>query len=365
MRRTAALCAEAIRIARSQPIASAVTAAIVAAACGVIVATTGQTVAIERDVLRRIDSAGTRTIVVEDIDGGAELAPGAVRRIEAVAGVEWAVGFGPARDVHVAGLEGAQSVPIRGYFGTLPPLITTSGGPHGRGTALVGSSAIADLGLATAAGSVDPVADNRPRIGVVGWLQAEPPLDFLNRALLTVATDDESVVRIVVLVRSAEDVPQVEAAIRAVLDPADPASVAIRTSEALVQVRAAVQGELGTWGRNLIALVLGAGLVLTGLNVFGVVTTRRRDFGRRRALGASRLDIILLIGLQTIMTAALGAAFGVLAGSLIVQQVLGTAPAPDFSVAIAVLAVTATAVAALPPALIAALRDPVRILRVA
>ena len=50
---------------------------------------------------------------------------------------------------------------------------------------------------------------------------------------------------------------------------------------------------------------------------------------------------------------------------MVVAQTLGLAPQLEFGVAVGVLAIIATALAAIPPALVAAYRDPVRILRVA
>jgi putative ABC transport system permease protein len=358
------LLAEALRMALSQPVSTGVTTVIVAAATGVILSTTGQTVAIERDVLSRIDDAGTRTIVVEDTDGSAGLRPEAVERIAGLTGVEWAIGFGLARDVRPAGLAGAPPVPMRGYFGELPPPVRATPWERQPGTALAGIEAVQALRFKTAAGPVEPVAALEERIGVVGWLQADAPLEFLNRALLAAGDPEELMVRVIVLGRSAEEVPALAQAIRSVLDPADPAALAVRTSGTLVEVRAAVAGELGTWGRNVVALVLGAGLVLTALNVFGGVTTRRRDFGRRRALGASRFDIMLLVTAQTVVTAVVGAASGAAVGALVVFELVGTAPQLEFVVAVAVLAILTTASAALPPAALAAFRDPVRILRV-
>lgn len=351
-------------MALAQPVATAVTAVIVAAACGVIVSTTGQTVAIERDVLGRIDDAGTRTIVVEDTEGRADLDQGAVGRIKALAGVEWVVGFGITGDVRPAGLGGGAAVPIRGLVGELPPIVSITSWDLHPQTALAGTGALAALGFATAAGPVQPVAIDHTQLAVVGWLRADTPLDFLNRALLTVADPDEPVVRIIALAESTQDVPRVASGIREVLDPVDPSSVAVQTSDALLEVRAAVRGELGVWGRNLVTLVLGAGLVLTALNVFGAVTARKRDFGRRRALGASRADILVLVTAQTVATAVAGVAVGVAIGTMVVQQLIGTAPQFEFGLAVAVLAVIATAIAALPPAIVAAFRDPVRILRV-
>lgn len=364
MRRLVRLASEAVRMGLSQPATTAVTAVIVAAVCGVIVSTTGQTVAAEREVLSRIDEAGTRTVVVEDTQGRAGFDPDVVERIAALDGVSWAVGFGPASDVRPAGVAGAQPVAIRTLHGVLPDVVEASPWDQRVGTALAGVEALAALGFETAAGPVRPSGDG-PDVGVVGWLRADAPLEFMNRALVRDPSGgDDQVIRVFALVESPQRVPTVAAAIGSVLDPDDPSSVAVQTSEALVAVRAAVQGELGTYGRNLITLVLAAGLVLTALNVYGAVTTRRRDFGRRRALGASRPDIVTLITTQTTLTAIVGAALGTIVGAITVERILGTTPDVAFLVAIAVLAVIATTAAAVPPAVVAAFRDPVTILRV-
>lgn len=358
------LLAEALRMAATQPVGTIVTTVIVGAACGIIVSTTGQTVAIEREVLEQIDDAGTRTIVVEDTEGRANLQPDAVGRIGALSGVDWAIGFGVTTDVRLIGLEGAPAVPIRGYVGELPALVTTTSWDARPGTALAGLHALQALGFETAAGPVERVADNGPQLAVVGLLQADAPLKFLDRALLTVADPEEPVVRVILLAEVAEQVPRLSEALGAVLDSADPGSVSVRSSDTLIQVRAAVRGELGTFGRNLVSIVLGAGLVLTALNVIGSVTTRRRDFGRRRALGASRIDIVILVTAQTLITAVVGAAAGLAIGTAVVRQILGVMPELEFVLAVAILAAIATTLAALPPALFAAFRDPVRILRV-
>jgi putative ABC transport system permease protein len=352
-----------MRIALSQPVPTAVTALIVAAVSGVIVSTTGQTVAIERDVLSRIDDAGTRTIIVEDVDGGAELGVGAVERINALPDIEWAVGFGIATDARPRGLEGAPAVAIRAYYGPLPDVVTTSAWDAQAGAALVGVDAIRLLGFETAAGPIQASGD-WPEIGVVGWLDAGPPLEFLNRSLVTAPAEDGVVIRIIALAVSAQRVPRLSAAIASVLDPVDASSIAIQTSDSLVEVRAAVEGELGTFGRNIVSGTLAAGLVLTALNVSGAVTARRRDFGRRRALGASRFDIVWLVTVQTVATATAGAVAGAVTGTVLVHQLVGSAPQLEFTLAVAMLAVMASAIAAVPPALVAAYRDPVRVLRV-
>lgn len=359
------LLAEAARVARAQPVSSTVTILIVGAVCAVILSTTGQTVQAERAVLARIDEAGTRSIVVTDLDGRAGLRPDAVRRIEALSGVEWVLGLGPASDVRAAGVLGGEPAAARKVYGEIPTVVSTSGWTGARGTLLVGVEAQQTLGLRVPAAGVE--AADGASWAVVGWFDASDPLAFLDRSLLQAAdpAEVEPVVRSIhVLADSPEQVGAVADAVLAVIDPLEPGSVGVETSEALAQIRAAVQGELGTFGRRVVLMVLGAGLVLVGLNMYGTVTTRRRDFGRRRALGASRGAIVALVTYQTGITGLVGATIGTLVGALVVWRLSGMLPDTTFAVAVAAQAVLAAIAAALPPAVVAARRDPVKVLRV-
>lgn len=363
MTRAGRLAVEAVRIAISQPVATAITALVVAAVCGVVMATTGQTAALERDVLRRIDEAGTRTIVIDDVGGDAALDAGAVDRVGALDQVEWVIGLGRTTDVRPLGLPGAAAVPFRPVFGELPAVVTTSGWPRAPATAIAGPDALRQLGLQSASGPVigDPQDGG---IAVVGWLDADSPLDFLDRSVVGVPDERDRVVRVFVVAGSAGEVPAVAEAIGHLLDPADASSLSVATSDALVQIQAAVQGELGAFGRGIVLGALGSGLALITLNVLGAVTARQRDFGRRRALGASRLDILGLVTIQTIVPALLGAVLGTGIGTLTVYLLVDAIPDPAFILAVGILAVLVSVVAALPPAVLAANRDPVRVLRV-
>jgi putative ABC transport system permease protein len=359
------LFAEAARVARAQPVASTVTMLIVAAVCGVILSTTGQTIQAENAVLSRIDDAGTRSITVADTEGRAGMDPDSVRRIEGLSGVEWVVGLGPASDVRAAGIAGGEPVAIRPIYGTIPSLVAFSDWDRVPGTALVGPGAQSILGLRVPAGGVE--SSDGSSYAVVGWFDASVPLEHLNRSLLT-APDPGAVSPVVrtihVLAQRPDQVAALADAVVAVVGPADPSSLGVQTSESLAQIRAAVAGELGTYGRRLVLMVLGAGLALVVLNMYGAVTTRRRDFGRRRALGAGRGTIIALVTMQTAITGLLGAALGTAIGTAVVWRLTDQPPDPAFAVAVAVLAVIATIAAALPPAVVAAHRDPVKVLRV-
>lgn len=355
------LLAEAVRTAVAQPVATTVTALIVAGVCAVILSTTGQTVQAEQQVLSRIDAAGTRSIVISDAVGDAGITTGAVDRITRLSGVEWVIGLGAATDVRAAGIPGGSPAAIRFIHGDLPPQIRARPRPPQVGEAIVGLEAQKTLGLQVPVGGVVGEAG----IAVVGGFEAADPLIFLNRSLITRPGPAETVLRSVhVLVADPSLVADVTDAALLLLGAENVTSVAVETSETLADLRAAVAGELGRFSRQLVAIVLAAGLVLTALAVYGAVTSRRKDFGRRRALGASRPTIVTLVSLQTATAALAGALIGIIVTGTVLTQTSGQPPDIRFTTSIAILAVLSAVLAAIPPAVVAAYRDPVRILRV-
>ena len=106
-----------------------------------------------------------------------------------------------------------------------------------------------------------------------------------------------------------------------------------------------------TWLAGLFAAVA---LALAAVGLYGVmaylVTARRREFGVRMALGASRLTVLNLVlgeaaalGLRGAVVGAI-AAFG--AGQLLRSELYGVPPADPTAFALALLSLTATIVAA-------------------
>lgn len=364
--RLLALAGESIRTAVSQPVPTIILGLLVAAAAGVILGTVGQTAAAEADVLARIDEAGTRSIVLVDTQGRAGLAPEAVERIVSLSGVEWAIGFGPAVDFRNSELDGGRPAAVRVVYGGLPgePYVTTASWDGRAGIVLVGPGAQAVLGLAAPVGGLTGTTEH---LAVVGWLRAREPLEFLNNGVVAAPdprATDPTVRSIQVLANRPEDVAAVAEAARALAGAEDPTSLAVETSEAFAQLRAAVAGELGRYSRQLVIMVLVVAIALVGLTVYGSVTTRKRDFGRRRALGASRTTLIGLVVTQTTTIAFTGALIGSAAGTWAAWQWSGSTPDTSFIVAVSTLCILSAVAASLPPATIAAYRDPVRILRV-
>lgn len=104
--------------------------------------------------------------------------------------------------------------------------------------------------------------------------------------------------------------------------------------------------------------------LLVAAILFGLVMLRRKDFGRRRALGASQGLIVSLILTQVGTLSLLGASIGTAVATVAIVAGGDPMPGPDFVVAINVLAVGVGVIAAVIPAAAAARRDPLVELRV-
>lgn len=384
-----ALLREGAAIARSQLVASIVTALIVAAVCGVVLGTTGQAAAAEARVIANIDRAGTRTLVVSDSNGQAGILPASVPAIRRLDGLGWVLGLGPVVDVRNAALgEAAEPVPSRVFYGPLPDAVTVTGRAPAPGEALVGSAATSSLGVDEPyTGIVGDGVDT----GTVGRFNAAEPLTFLNRSILLAgppapmnaamdstvegtslpsdsgpsADRSDAVLReIHVTIDRIEDVERLSQAIRAVVVADDPRYVAVETPQELVELREVIASELGANARRLMLLVLSLGLVVVAITLAGAVSLRRRDFGRRRALGATRSTIVALVLVHTAAAAVPGAIVGAAAGLALLSRLAGALPTWAFTGGVCLLAIVTALVGAVPPAILAALRDPVRILRV-
>jgi putative ABC transport system permease protein len=340
---------------------------VVAAVCGVIFATVGQSAAQQAQILARIDEAGTRTIIVRDSSGEAGLRAESVRSVERMSGVDWVLGFTHATDVANASLGTAGlPVPARVVYGTLPHQITFEGRPPASGEAMAGVHAIPTLGLVQPVGAVEGSDLAAP---IVASFSANAPLSALERGVLVIAdrAADWNTVALREMDVVAADVDDVEpliTSLRAVVIADSPDRLSIETPQLLVDLRAAVTTELAQSARQLLLLVLGVGLVVIMVTTAGMVSSRRRDFGRRRALGATRSAIIVLVLVQTAAAALVGVVVGSASGLLAVHQMTGALPVSSFAIGVVVLTLIMATVAGVPPAVLAAYRDPVRILRV-
>jgi predicted permease len=141
--------------------------------------------------------------------------------------------------------------------------------------------------------------------------------------------------------------PAVRAAVRGV-DPGLPIYELLPLAAYLDRARAVPR-----FAAALVAAFAGAALVLAAVGVYGVVAyavvERRREFGVRRALGATRSQIAALVLLEGAKLAGLGVALGLggalLSGPLLSSLLFGTS-ATDAAACAAVVPVLALAVLA-------------------
>lgn len=363
--RIASIVREAIATAWSQPVASAVSVVIVAGMVASVLLTTGRTVGSEQAVLGSIDSAGTRSIIVR-AEASAGLDSTVLERVSNIDGVHWIGALGPAMDVTNADIPGGTLVPAR-YLWTpdVGDLGVPQVSPIEDESAWASARALEQLGMVDSAGGIETVAGEG--FSVVGQIATPDYLSFLEPLVIVPQGDAAEARPIAILVIIAERpdlVAPLAKVVSSVLAVDDPTKVTISTSERLATLRALIEGQLGSFGRALVLLIFGVSALLVAAILYGLVMMRRKDFGRRRALGASQGFIVLLLIIQI---AALSL-FGSIVGSLVALIVLlgsgDPLPGPDFVFAIVLLALSVSIVAALLPALAAARREPIAELRV-
>ncbi|RLP80759.1 FtsX-like permease family protein [Mycetocola lacteus] len=356
---------EAYVSAKSQPVATAITLLMVIGMILSVMLTTGRTIGAEQQVLSSIDAEGTRSIIIRAEDGSG-LTSDVLERVRGISGIEWAGAFSSAVDATNAEIPDGERVPVRYFYGDNP---THLGFPTDalltENLAYASSLALDQLGLSDVAGAVKlTTGESLGMAGVISppdYLAGFEPLVVVPRPL---SSDGERVNIVVVFASQPELVAPVSSAIVSVLGVEDPSKITVQTSEALAQLRSLVQGQLGSFSRGLVLAMLALMGALVAILLFGLVVMRRKDFGRRRALGATRGLIIALLLLQTGIVACLGIVVGILASVLILIASGAPLPGISFIAALGILTLTTTLVAALIPALLASRREPIRELRV-
>ena len=368
--RAGTMLRDGLKATFANPVASMTAAFIVALSCFVVLMTSGRTAATEAGVLASLDDAGTRLITVTDTSGRAGLHPESVEALRRLPGVAWVVGFGPAVDAVMeapGSLTGQVplGVPVRSLVGPLPEDCPVVSGRLALqpGEAVAPRQAAASLGLLDGAG---PVATPERQTGVVGIVDLTGALArFADTVLVTASPEDAGPLRYLYLVADdAADVPTLAAAVAAAVWADEPSQMIVETSEAILALQRVISGQLGASSRQLMAAIMGVGVAVVAATMFAVVGSKRRDFGRRRALGASRSAIVALVLIQAGLTAVAGALVGCGIGLVTIGLTSGVLPTIRFSTGFVVLAILAATAGAVPPAVVAARRDPVRKLRV-
>lgn len=356
---------ESAATARSQPVASVVTVLMVAGMILAVMLTTGRTVGAEQQVLGSIDSAGTRSITVR-AEAGAGVTSSVMDRLADIEGIEWAAGFSAAVDGTNSAIPDGSKVPVRLAYGNqFDQLGVPTRIPVEKSTAWASDEALEQLGMPDEVGGITDT--NGASYGVVGKMEVPDFLRAFEPAVFVPQPSphgDEVLGVVVIIADSPQLVAPVSEAVVSVLGADDPTKVTVQTSEALAQLRTLIEGQLGSFSRGLVLALLGLTGTLVAILLYGLVMMRRKDFGRRRALGASRGLIITLLLTQTALLAFIGVAAGTGLSAVLLLVSGDPWPGANFTVALGVLTLITSLIAALIPATIASRREPIKELRV-
>jgi len=356
---------EATASARSQPVASLLTILILAAMVVTVMMTTGRTVAAEQQVLGVIDDAGTRTIQIR-AEESAGVTTDVLARLKHIEGIEWAAALSAATDATNTLITDGARVPLRYVFSDH---LARIGVPEHADTrdahAFASPTALTSLGMPDGTGAITTTSGDT--LIVAGSVQTP---DFLNDfeplvlAPAPVPEEPTTLAVLLVIADSPELVSPLTEATLSVLAADDSSKITVQTSEALAQLRSLVQSQLSTASRVLVLALLAITTLLVAIVLYGLVMMRRRDFGRRRALGASRSYIIRLVLTQTALLSAAGVGTGISISGLIAMCLDDPMPDAAFVLSLSILAVTSAVLAAVVPAVVASRREPLRELRV-
>jgi putative ABC transport system permease protein len=335
--------------------------------CAAVLLTTGRTVGAEQDVLSSIDSAGTRSIVVR-AEPGAGLDTTVLDRLANIDGIEWAGAFGSALDVQNLAFPGGNRVPVREAYSSSINVFGSALSTHTtEARAFASARALEELGMVGAAGAVSTVTD-QIEYPITGKLVVPSFLEFLEPVVIVPRSVEEnpasSVSVLVVIAEKPDLVGSLSVTVQSLLAVEDVSKVKLQTSQNLATLRALIEGQLGTFGRDLIVVIFGITAVLVAAILYGLVMLRRKDFGRRRALGATRGLIIGLLLTQMLLLSVIGAVIGCVISALVLLTSGDPQPPFLFYLAVAILATATGLVSASVPAVAASRRDPLRELRV-
>jgi putative ABC transport system permease protein len=352
------LTAESVRVAWANRVTFLLVTLLTTLLPAGVLATAGLNIESQAAILRRLEDVGARTITIVADSAASGIPFAAAERMAQLSGITWVVGLGPVVDARNRATTGSAT-PARAYWAYGAPVSFDA--PDLRpGAAYVSDSSMARLGLLGAYSALQPGS-----LPVAGTFRAEEPLTALEAFVLIPASDPaQRSERIILAVDDVRYVEPTAALLPFLIGTEASDSYTIERSPALLAARDAVKDEVARRDRILVVAILAAGAAVVAVVVSASVMGARRDFGRRRALGASRSQLLALVVIGTLLPALLGAAAGTSAGWAYLASRLTPAPSWEFPAALFTLTVLASGLAAALPATIAATRDPLRVLRV-
>ena len=349
---------EAMASALSQRLQTLITALVVAAMCVAVLLTAGLTAATRQAVLSAIDDVGTRTITVT-ATANAGLDTDILNQLGSIADIATIAAFGPAMDATNPAAP-RTPVAVRALWTDPTNLAIPSGGEQ----AWASDQALRDLGMPDRIGNLR--TSRGAEILVAGRFSPPEQLAGLEPLVVvpTHTTSPQPIAVLVITTTDAAAVAPVAEVVGSLLRDLPADKVKVATSQQLAQLRGVIEADLQGRSRDQVLMIIGAAGVLVATVGSVMAMLRRKDYGRRRALGASQALIVALVLVQTAIVGAASAVIATLACTVALAIKSVPIPGLEFITAVPVLAVATAIVAAAAPAALAANRDPLTELRV-
>ncbi|WP_099332096.1 ABC transporter permease [Actinomyces minihominis] len=355
-----ALLTEGSRSAWAQKISSGLVLIVVAVICFTALSTVGRAVANDRELAATMETEGSRLLTVTDSGMNDLINTALLGVVQGISGVESAVALSLPTDVHVGAVPGGEPVPLWRISDVTRVATLDRGRTPLPGEATVTAEVQSKLGLVEPAGYVE--SREAVQFPVVSRSVVRPGFSDLANGALVQADEQTQYNQLRVVIASVEEVETVQKAVLTSLGAFDPSTVSIESPRALNTLAALLNSQLARYNQALLAMILGVGAIFIAIVTLSDVLLHRKELGRRRALGATRLDLSLLTVLRVVVPAGVGALVGSV--SAIAFYALDNINLPlSFVAAVAWLAVITAGLAATVPAVWASMRDPVSVLR--
>lgn len=356
------LAVQHIRRRVAMSIAAIVLSAVMAAG---VVTLIGDATQRANTLLQSLRDSKARSVVLRTSNPDKPVPNGTARALASLPGVELAIAFPPAESVSAPGLYDPNAsigyVTVDTLAGELPLRLTSGREPRFNEVMVSRGAAIAlrmTQPLATGVVTVNGVV---PIVGTFTLGDAGAISDLLTNTAIGPNRPDSDYSTMVFLAREPADVATITSAVNQLI--ADRAGMTLDYEPRA----AAIERTVANAGRNNVAS-LALSIVLVGaiIQVASALLNailQRRENARRRALGYTRRDVVMLGAIEATMLSVVGASLGTGAASLrYVATNVAVQPGQLFAT-IALLGLLAP-IAAIPGATTAAFHDPARILRV-
>ena len=249
---------------------------------------------------------------------------------------------------------------IRTDWQSLPVRIITGRLPTANSEAIVEGTTARSLGLDDTGGVIEDT--NQRQWSVVGTFRSTQP-HALTGVLIPSSSESGVPRTLNIVAHSPDGVPAVIRLATTILAPGSPGDLKISTTEQLGELQGTLAQGISRGGNTVVFGVFAVNWFTIAILCLLMVRARTLEFGQRRALGASRRWLLTMVLTQGVLTVTPAAALGALIGTLWISTTLHLLLPWQLSVWLISWQVTCALTAQGIPAVVACLRDPVRVLR--